>query len=744
MIEGMETASATPGDGYAEVCAKAVAAGRRRTPRGSTEWPAFAPPVGPAAGPLGAVQAADREIARQTAIRARAAAAFAASRPASADRAQGQPGAMSPQRWAARPEILRRVSEWAAPELAVALSLSAAAAEGLLERSLLLVHRLPGTLAALEAGALHPGQLWPLLEHVAPIDAPRMRAEVEAEVLRWAAGRVTTPGQLGAKIRRVTARRDARAAAQRLTRALAERGVSLRRGRLAGLAEVGLLLTEPEAQALHRALGAYADALDDDPAAPRTRGQKMADCLLDLVLRPGASDLPPVQVLLTVVAALPTLAGGDQPGEINGQVVPAELIRELLRALAGSPAGEPGADPSGLGAAPAAEPGAEPDPAAAAGASADRENWQRIRAELADWAAAAEAYVIAEVRDGEGGTIPYERFMAQLPASGDGTDGATGPHRPAADTAAAPSPDASAPDEVRPDHGPPGQSPPDQPFSDEAAPDEAAPDAAPDAATPHEAAPDEAASHNPEAATPPAGWWADADRAVDAAGRVLLDAQQAVGRAARLVRTAAAADAGDEAAWQNGVGGRLTAAEHALDALRAATDAQRAQLAELLDRTAGGGLADRPRLALTDALSGALLALTDLPALRRAGGCGARACRRHPERCTHELTGRPGLGPPEATDGYRPTAALDRFVRARDRRCRFPGCRRRVPKTGELDHNTPWPDGETSAANLAGYCTTDHRGKHQAPGWRHDLAPDGTLTVTTPTGLTAVTTLPPY
>jgi hypothetical protein len=84
-------------------------------------------------------------------------------------------------------------------------------------------------------------------------------------------------------------------------------------------------------------------------------------------------------------------------------------------------------------------------------------------------------------------------------------------------------------------------------------------------------------------------------------------------------------------------------------------------------------------------------------------------------------------------------------VRARDRRCRFPGCRRRVPRAGELDHHRPHADGgDTSAANLAGYCTSDHRGKHQAPGWTHTLTPDGTLTVTTPSGLTAVTEPPPY
>jgi hypothetical protein len=62
-----------------------------------------------------------------------------------------------------------------------------------------------------------------------------------------------------------------------------------------------------------------------------------------------------------------------------------------------------------------------------------------------------------------------------------------------------------------------------------------------------------------------------------------------------------------------------------------------------------------------------------------------------------------------------------------------------VPRTGELDHDTAWPDGPTAAATMAGYCTANHRGKHQAPGWRHELHPDGRLTVTTPTGLVAPT-----
>jgi hypothetical protein len=252
----------------------------------------------------------------------------------------------------------------------------------------------------------------------------------------------------------------------------------------------------------------------------------------------------------------------------------------------------------------------------------------------------------------------------------------------------------------------------------------------------------------PDSAAPPpgGGWWAAADRAVADAGTAVHAARIALGHAGRSVRTAAKADAADtEAARAGGPAGRVAAATDALGALAAAADAQREQLAALLQATAGGGLADRPRLALTDAVTGALLTLTDLPALRRTGTCGEPTCRRRPETCTHDLGGRPGLTRPGPTAGYTPGAALDRHVRARDRRCRFPGCRRRVPRAGELDHHRPHAaGGDTAAANLAGYCTGDHRGKHQAPGWRHDLAPDGTLTVTTPTGLTATTEPPPY
>ncbi|RBY86367.1 HNH endonuclease signature motif containing protein [Blastococcus sp. TF02A-30] len=604
-----------------------------------------APAVGWAVGALGAMQAADREIARQTAVRARAVAEFAASRPASADRQPGEPGAMSAGRRAARDEVLADVSEWAAPELVIALSISQPAAEDLLERSLALVHRLPGVLAALEAGRLHVGHLRPLLDHVAPIADATVRGWVEREALDWVAGRsVTTPPQLGAKLRRLVLAHDAEAAARRLVKALRERGISARPDHREGMSVVTALLTTPEAAALMDALGRYADALDE-PGDRRTRGQKMTDVLLDLVLRPGEHDHGPVRAQLTVVAGVPALLGGNQPGEIGGQAVPAEMVRALARALGLLPAAD---------GAPAAER-----------ADIDAERWTAADER---WWADVEARALRGEWGGEDEPPPevMEQIWAREAAWYPPDDGLDEPAR------------AQQPDD--------------------------------DTATP---------------AATGTGGWATADTAVDAAGAALLDLDSALGRARRAVADAERADALDEHAWQLSPAGRISAAGNALDALAAATDASRAALADLLEATAGGGLADRPRIALVDELTGALLALTDAPELRRAAQHGT------------------GLGPPPPTDGYRPATRLDRYVRARDRRCRQPGCRRLVAR-GELDHDRPYPDGPTAAHNLTGFCTGHHRGKHQAPGWTYDLRPDGTLTVTTPSGLTATTTPPPY
>ncbi|WP_245816932.1 DUF222 domain-containing protein [Geodermatophilus saharensis] len=361
------------------------------------------PPVGWASGPLGAVQAADREIGRQAALRARAIAAFAASRPASADRQPGEAGAMSAERWASRAEVLRPVSEWAVPELVVALNVTAQRAEEELARSLTLVHRLPRVLDALQSGVLHPGHLWCLLEHVAPIADDVLRARVEGELLAWLGGRsVTTPAQLGDKVRRVVLRHAARDAARALARAVRRRGVSARPDRVDGMSVVSGLLTTPEAA-----------ALPADPADGRSRGQKMADCLLDLVLRPGGTALPPVQVTLTVVAPAGALLGGDAACEIDGQVVPAEVVRALLAALTGHRV-----DTAATESEPTDNEPTEPDPAATARTSAvvsEEEDFAR-------WSEEMERRILAGEFDAE----PAPCYLDE-----DGPPPDTGPDDPA-------------------------------------------------------------------------------------------------------------------------------------------------------------------------------------------------------------------------------------------------------------------------------------------------------------------------
>ena len=86
---------------------------------------------------------------------------------------------------------------------------------------------------------------------------------------------------------------------------------------------------------------------------------------------------------------------------------------------------------------------------------------------------------------------------------------------------------------------------------------------------------------------------------------------------------------------------------------------------------------------------------------------------------------------------YRPGRELDRLVRERDGTCRFPGCA--VPAARcDIDHAVEFPRGPTDIRNLHCLCRRHHGFKHHA-GWRVDLAWDGTLTWTSPTGRDYVT-----
>jgi hypothetical protein len=147
------------------------------------------------------------------------------------------------------------------------------------------------------------------------------------------------------------------------------------------------------------------------------------------------------------------------------------------------------------------------------------------------------------------------------------------------------------------------------------------------------------------------------------------------------------------------------------------------------------------QVAVGDPVTGRLVAVATRNELRRASGTRRRRRTRGGDDVTP--TGdAPGLGPPPATDAYRPTARQRRFVQARDRHCRMPGCRR-APGRCDLDHGISHADGGPTACwNLCCLCRRHHRIKTFARGWHFELLADGRLIVRTPSGVSRVTRPP--
>jgi hypothetical protein len=178
---------------------------------------------------------------------------------------------------------------------------------------------------------------------------------------------------------------------------------------------------------------------------------------------------------------------------------------------------------------------------------------------------------------------------------------------------------------------------------------------------------------------------------VDAAGSTI-----SVGRVPRLRPPPGSAGAG-----LTGVVGRVTVAMPAADLDRLARPGQRP----------AGRLPSRLVAAGTRALARArVLAQADRGA---AGGCAHAT----------------------ASAAYRPPPRLREHVIARDQTCRYPFCGQPAWR-GDLDHTHPWEaGGKTCRCNLGGLCRRHHRLKQRA-GWRLIQPQPGTFLWITPAGLT--------
>jgi hypothetical protein len=163
-----------------------------------------------------------------------------------------------------------------------------------------------------------------------------------------------------------------------------------------------------------------------------------------------------------------------------------------------------------------------------------------------------------------------------------------------------------------------------------------------------------------------------------------------------------------------------------------------AQLRQLLAELGAYGLCAPPGGALHLALhddDGRLRATVTPGELARLA---KRGCPEHPAAdCDCPL-----LDMPPPIDRYEPTPAQRRFVSTRDRTCRHPGCHNRAG-WADHDHVVPHADGgATDCCNLCCLCRRHHRIKTHHRNWGFVMEPDGTLHVTTPSGVTR-TTRPP-
>jgi hypothetical protein len=208
-------------------------------------------------------------------------------------------------------------------EIAAALSLSVAAAATRLVEAEQMVHRLPGTLTALEAGHIDMARAKATVQVTKQLSSEDA-GKVEQAVLRH--GPHTSCKEYRRALRRQAMKVDPEAAERKRKQVLEDREVVVRKTDDSAMKLIAKLPPH-EAQATYNVLDqlAHMAKTADDT---RTLAQRRADVLRDLVL---GKDMERVHVKLNVTVPLTTLVGlNKQPGELSEYgPITAEQCREL-------------------------------------------------------------------------------------------------------------------------------------------------------------------------------------------------------------------------------------------------------------------------------------------------------------------------------------------------------------------------------------------------------------------------------
>jgi hypothetical protein len=217
-----------------------------------------------------------------------------------------------------------------ASQVALARRESPAKGSRLLGLATALVDELPHTLTAMEAGRLSEWRATLVARETACLtveDRRRVDAELFADPARtegWGDRRLANEAKT------IAYRLDPASVARRASKAESERRVSMRPAPDT-MASLHALLPVAQGVAVWATLSAVADALIA-AGDGRTRGQIMADTVVERLTGQATADDVPVTVNVTV-SDQTLLAGGSDPAWLHGYgPIPSQTVRDLTRA----------------------------------------------------------------------------------------------------------------------------------------------------------------------------------------------------------------------------------------------------------------------------------------------------------------------------------------------------------------------------------------------------------------------------
>lgn len=192
-----------------------------------------------------------------------------------------------------------------------------------------LVHELPHTMSALDAGQISEWRATLIARETACLTVEDRR-QVDAELAARPGG-LTTMGDrsIAAEARRIAYRLDPYAVTRRASKAAADRYVSLRPAPDA-MTSLYALLPAQQGVAAYAALRKAADTARAE-GDERGRGQVMADTLVQRLTGQATATAVPVEIQL-VMTETTLLDGDNEPAELEGVgPLPAPLARSWLR-----------------------------------------------------------------------------------------------------------------------------------------------------------------------------------------------------------------------------------------------------------------------------------------------------------------------------------------------------------------------------------------------------------------------------